>query len=116
MLALREKHKRLREGATGVTATTANDATRPEPDRHGDEDLSIDHDDDELHDDDDSRDDMKQKAPVYPNPSNPTAHGRRITLRLQGDAAALMDGYRKNGVEWLVESNKKNDRRSLRPI
>ena len=42
---------------------------------------------------------MKQKAKVYPNPSNPTAHGRLITPSRQEEATALMDGYRKNGVE-----------------
>ena len=52
MLALREKRKRLGEGATEATETTANDTTGPEPGHHGDEDLSIDHDDDASHDDD----------------------------------------------------------------
>ena len=49
---------------------------------------------------------MKQKAKVYPNPSNPTAHGRLITPCRQEEAAALMDGYREKGVEWIVESNR----------
>jgi len=43
---------------------------------------------------------------VYPNPSNPTAHGRLITPSRQAEATALMDGYRKNGIEWLEESNR----------
>ena len=73
MLALRMKQKRLREGATEATETTANDTTGPKPGRHGDEDPSIDHDDDDSHGD------MKQQAEVYPNSSNPTAHGRLIT-------------------------------------
>ena len=105
MLALREKRKRLGEGAAEATETTANDTTGP--DHHGDEDLSINHDDDDSRDDDDSHGDMKQKAEVYPNLSNPTAHGRRITQRRQEKATALMVGVRKNGVEWLMESLKK---------
>ena len=102
-----ETHRKRRErrGRRGGAAA-ANDTTGPEPDRHDDEDPSIDHDDDDLHDDDDSRDDTKQKAKEYPNPSNSTAHGRRITPRRQEEATALMDGFRKNGLGWLVESNK----------
>ena len=106
MLALREKRKRLGEDATEATETNANDTTEPKPDHHGDEGLSIDHDDDASHDDDDSHGDMKQKAKVYPNPSNPTAHKRLITPSRQEEATALMDGYRKDGVEWLEESNR----------
>ena len=88
MLALREKQKLLGEGAAEATETTANDTTVPKPDHHGDEDLSIDHDDDGLHDDDDSRDDMKQKAKVYPNPSNHTARNFR-NRRRAGSRAGL---------------------------
>jgi len=59
MLALREKRKRNGEGATEATETTDNNTTGSKPDHHGDEDPSIDQDDDGLHDDDDLRDKMK---------------------------------------------------------